>query len=167
MRGDWREGDRLPPERELCERLGVGRPSLREALKALEIIGMIESRSGGTFVCNRSEFLSRPLLWAIAGSAQTDTYQLLEARIAIELELVDLAAQRATSQDLDAIANQLHVMETALQGTPFLEYGDNRGVVPPKIANLSERSVRSCRCCSIVRRAVVRIAVSGRARRLR
>jgi GntR family transcriptional repressor for pyruvate dehydrogenase complex len=82
---------------------------------------MIESRSGGTFVCKRSEFLSRPLLWAIAGSAQTDTYQLLEARIAIELELVDLAAQRATSQDLDAISTQLHVMETALQGAPFLE----------------------------------------------
>src|ERR1700691_5827972 len=72
IRGDWSEGERIPTERELCQQLGVGRASLREALKALEIMGMIEVRPGdGTFVCQRSEFLSRPLLWAIAGSAST------------------------------------------------------------------------------------------------
>src|SRR6202162_4234038 len=69
IRGDWSEGERILPERELCLQLGVGRASLREALKALEIMGMIETRLGdGTFVCRRSEFLSRPLLWAITGS---------------------------------------------------------------------------------------------------
>ena len=43
-RGDWKEGDRIPSERELGHLLGVGRASLREALKALEIMGMIETR---------------------------------------------------------------------------------------------------------------------------
>jgi GntR family transcriptional repressor for pyruvate dehydrogenase complex len=63
VRGDWKEGDRIPPERELCQQLGVARPSLREAIKALEIIGLLECRVGdGTFVRQRSEFLSRPLL---------------------------------------------------------------------------------------------------------
>src|ERR1700691_5031158 len=71
MSGEWKEGSRLPPERTLCVDLGVGRAALREALKALEIMGMIETRSGGggTFVCGRSQFLSRPLLWAITGGA--------------------------------------------------------------------------------------------------
>ena len=57
IRGDWRSGERIPAERELCQKLGVGRASLREALKALEIMGMIETRLGdGTYVCKRSEF---------------------------------------------------------------------------------------------------------------
>src|SRR4051794_14974245 len=73
IRGDWVEGEQLPAERELGQQFGVGRASLREAMKALEIMGMIESRVGeGTFVCRRSEFLSRPLLWAIAGSVGED-----------------------------------------------------------------------------------------------
>src|SRR6202034_3582540 len=68
--GNWSEGSKIPAERELCQMLGVGRASLREALKALEIMGMIETRLGdGTYVCKRSDFFSRPLLWAIASSS--------------------------------------------------------------------------------------------------
>ena len=63
--GAWKPGDRIPPERDLCQQLGIARTSLREALKAMELVGMLDSRVGdGTFVCPRSEFLSRPLLWA-------------------------------------------------------------------------------------------------------
>ena len=93
IRGDWAAGERIPAERELCQQLGVGRASLREALKALEIMGMIETRLGdGTYVCDRSEFLSRPLLWAIASSSTTDPQELIEARKLIEVELTGLAA---------------------------------------------------------------------------
>src|SRR6202161_363332 len=68
VKGDWKADDRIPPERELCQQLGIARTSLREALKAMELIGMLEGRVGdGTFVCARSEFLSRPLLWAFTG----------------------------------------------------------------------------------------------------
>src|SRR5665213_2193187 len=57
--GDWKPGARIPPERDLCQQLGIARTSLREALKAMELIGMLDSRIGdGTFVCPRSEFLS-------------------------------------------------------------------------------------------------------------
>src|ERR1700681_3178177 len=87
VRGDWDEGDRIPSERELGSRLGVGRTSLREALKALEIMGLIETRVGeGTYVCAKSEFLSRPLLWLL-GSAQTNLRELVEARRFLEVEL--------------------------------------------------------------------------------
>jgi len=114
VRGDWQEGDRIPSERELGKLLGVGRASLREALKALEIMGMVESRVGnGTFVCHRSEFLSRPMLWSITGSDQTQVHELLEARRLMEGELASLAAERGTAEDLAEIAIYLDRMEQA------------------------------------------------------
>jgi GntR family transcriptional repressor for pyruvate dehydrogenase complex len=115
IRGDWREAERIPPERELCQRLGVGRASLREALKALEIMGMIETRLGdGTYVCHRSDFLARPLLWAITGSSETEANELIEARKLIEGELVGLAAERATAEELKHIGENLDRMEQEL-----------------------------------------------------
>jgi len=114
VRGDWQEGDRIPSERELGKLLGVGRASLREALKALEIMGMVESRVGnGTFVCHRSEFLSRPMLWSITGSDQTQVHELIEARRLMEGELASLAAERGTAEDLAEIAIYLDRMEQA------------------------------------------------------
>jgi GntR family transcriptional repressor for pyruvate dehydrogenase complex len=115
INGAWSEGQRIPPERELGVQLGVGRTSLREALKALEIMGMIETRLGdGTYVCNRSEFLSRPLLWAIMGSDSSDASELIEARRFIESELVSLAACRATTEDVKAIGDCMDNMELHL-----------------------------------------------------
>jgi GntR family transcriptional repressor for pyruvate dehydrogenase complex len=123
LQGDWTEGDRVPAERELCQQLGVGRASLREALKALEIMGMLETRLGeGTFVCARSEFLSRPLLWAITGSKQADTHELVESRKLIEVEMAGLAAERADPDELKAIGTCLDEMEAAKGNAPrFLE----------------------------------------------
>lgn len=122
VRSDWSEGDRLPPERELCQMLGVGRASLREALKALEIMGMIETRLGdGTFVCGRGEFLSRPLLWAITGSSPEDTHQLIEARTCLEVEMAGWAAERATDAELSQIGRHLEEMKQANSPNAFLE----------------------------------------------
>ena len=114
IRGTWSEGERIPAERELCQKLGVGRASLREALKALEIMGMIETRLGdGTYVCKRSDFFSRPLLWAIASSSEADARELIEARMLIEVELAGLAAEHAGAQDLQELAAQLDRMVKA------------------------------------------------------
>lgn len=125
IRGDWTEGERIPPERELCLQLGVGRASLREALKALEIMGMIEIRLGdGTYVCARSEFLSRPLLWAITGSAQTDSRELVEARKLIEVEMAGLAAERANPEDLKTITNHFETMKAALKTPKTFQESD-------------------------------------------
>jgi GntR family transcriptional repressor for pyruvate dehydrogenase complex len=125
IRGDWEEGERIPPERELCVQLGVGRASLREALKALEIMGMIEIRLGdGTYVCARSEFLSRPLLWAITGSAQTDSQELVEARKLIEVEMAGLAAERATPDDLTTVTGYLEAMEASVESQKSFQESD-------------------------------------------
>lgn len=111
IRGVWDEGDKIPAERDLCQQLGVGRASLREALKALEIMGMIETRLGdGTYVCKRSDFFSRPLLWAIVSGSEADARELIEARIFIEVELAGLAAERAKAEDVKRLSELLDRM---------------------------------------------------------
>jgi GntR family transcriptional repressor for pyruvate dehydrogenase complex len=116
IRGVWKPGTRIPAERQLGQQLGVGRASLREALKALEIMGLIETRLGdGTYVCQRSEFLSKPLLWAITSSSETEVYELVEARKLIETELAGLAAERASADDLKEIGKHLDRMERSPQ----------------------------------------------------
>jgi GntR family transcriptional repressor for pyruvate dehydrogenase complex len=123
VNGDWKAGDRLPAERELCELLGVGRASLREALKALELMGMIESRVGeGTFVRQRSEFMASPLLWSVAGSDESQLKELIEARLLVEGELARLAAKRASRAELrniEALLNRMRDSITASES--FME----------------------------------------------
>src|SRR6266568_1799093 len=56
--GKWRQGERLPSEMELCKILHIGRSTLREALKSLAFVGLVEMRHGeGTFVCKESNHL--------------------------------------------------------------------------------------------------------------
>jgi DNA-binding FadR family transcriptional regulator len=105
--GKLRPGDRLPPETDLARRLGVSRPTVREALKVLEALNVLESSTGptgGTFV--------RTLSSAGAADNLTDSITLLldvdqltleelwSAREAIETQAVALAAERRTEEDL-------------------------------------------------------------------
>lgn len=121
--GLWQPGERLPPERELCQQLGIARTSLREALKAMEMIGMLTSRVGdGTFVCDRSEFLSRPLLWALTGTDHVELRNIMEARSLIEKDLAALAAERASPEELQDIERTVVLMRDAIdQGQSILE----------------------------------------------
>jgi GntR family transcriptional regulator, transcriptional repressor for pyruvate dehydrogenase complex len=123
VRGRWKAGDRIPPERDLCQQLGIARTSLREALKAMELVGMVDSRVGdGTFVCPRSEFLSRPLLWAFTGTDDAEFQEIMEARIIIEENLAGLAAQRASKQEIKVIGDAMQMMRDSIaRGEPILE----------------------------------------------
>src|ERR1051325_10053777 len=115
VNGMWKAGDRIPPERELCQQLGIARTSLREALKAMELIGMLDSRVGdGTFVCPRSEFLSRPLLWAFTGTDHAELRDIMEAREFLEQDLAGLAAERASESEIDAIAAAVKKMRLCI-----------------------------------------------------
>src|ERR1017187_3745309 len=123
VRGSWKPGDRIPPERELCQQLGIARTSLREALKAMELVGMLDSRVGdGTFVCPRSEFLSRPLLWAFTGTDHEELQEIMEARTIIEENLAGLAAQRATPEQIAEIGRAVQLMRDSIaRGDSILE----------------------------------------------
>ena len=123
VRGSWAPGERIPPERELCQHLGIARTSLREALKAMELVGMLDSRVGeGTFVCPRSEFLSRPLLWAFTGADHEELQEIMEARTIIEENLAGLAAKRGTPEDIKAIGLAVQLMRDSMaRGDSIIE----------------------------------------------
>ena len=97
QQGGFEAGTRLPPERDLAQQLGVSRPSLREALIALEVEGTVEIRSGsGVYVCNAP--LERPpKSTAALGDSPTE---LMQARAAIEGAMVVLACARVTDDAL-------------------------------------------------------------------
>jgi GntR family transcriptional repressor for pyruvate dehydrogenase complex len=104
VKGEWKAGDRIPAERELCRQLGIARTSLREALKAMELVGMLDSRVGdGTFVCARSEFLARPLLWAFTGTDHEELRDIMEARMLLERDIAGLAAERGSADEIARI----------------------------------------------------------------
>src|SRR5690348_12013957 len=99
--GNLRPGDRLPPERELVEIFSISRPSLREAMRALSTLGIVESRhGGGTFVTDLdARTLLAPLDFFLQLS-QVNLDDTFESRRIIEIEIVRKAATKATKADI-------------------------------------------------------------------
>jgi DNA-binding FadR family transcriptional regulator len=108
--GSWPVGERIPPESELIERLQVGRGTVREAIKALAHIGLLEVRQGdGTYVKSRSE-----LAGALRRQMRAVTHvHVQEVRRALEVEGARLAATRHTPEDLRAMADALDERDVA------------------------------------------------------
>ncbi|WP_118184616.1 FadR/GntR family transcriptional regulator [Paraburkholderia phosphatilytica] len=99
--GEFPTGARLPPERELAQRLGVSRPSLREALIALEIGGRVEIRMGsGVYVRDDGTGSDNDTELAALGESPSE---LMQARAAIEGALIVMAAARMTGATLDKL----------------------------------------------------------------
>jgi GntR family transcriptional regulator, transcriptional repressor for pyruvate dehydrogenase complex len=99
--GRLKSGDRLPPERDLAEKFLVSRTSVREALRALESLGLVEIRPGeGTFVREVSvESLVAPLALVVASHREA-IGELFEARRLLEPLIAGLAAVRATPDEI-------------------------------------------------------------------
>ncbi len=110
-------GDLLPTEPELMQAMGVGRSSVREALRGLAVLGLVEIRQGqGTFVRSLIPLTgtSAPGIDTIAGAlARGLTDELLEAREVIEVRLASMAAQRATADDLAELERLVQVAREA------------------------------------------------------
>jgi GntR family transcriptional repressor for pyruvate dehydrogenase complex len=113
---DLQPGEKLPSQQKLMEKLQVGRSTVREALKGLAAMGIVDMKAGyGTFVKKLdSTSVIRPDLLALVIDKGL-TEQLLEAREIIEPEIVYLAAQRATDDDLAAIQGVLDKCEEAIR----------------------------------------------------
>lgn len=107
-------GQRLPPERDLAESFGVARSSLRQALKVLEIMGVISQRVGdGTYLnSGAAAILGEPMEFLILLDGIT-FHELMEARLIVEPELTARAAERATAEDIKELRGVLTAMEEA------------------------------------------------------
>src|SRR5688572_4039465 len=108
--GEFPPGSRLPAERDLASQLGVSRPSVREALIALEVEAWVEVRGGsGVYVLERPGPLNgaaRPV-----PAAEWGPLELIRARRVIEGEIAALAATEARRKDIDAIVAALESMK--------------------------------------------------------
>ena len=118
--GKLAAGTRLPPERELALQLGVSRPSLREALIALEIDGRVEIRMGsGVYVCAPSHEDTSERATPALGESPSE---MMQARAMLEGSVVTLAAARVTPQNLERVKESLDAMrKDGLHGRAQLE----------------------------------------------
>ncbi|MBT4486653.1 MAG: FadR family transcriptional regulator, partial [Rhodospirillaceae bacterium] len=124
--GTLKPGDRLPSERDLCKRFGVGRTSVREALKPLIAMGLLEGRVGsGTFVAAESGQFQKPLQWGLLGDLQSQD-DLVETRHMLETNAAFWAALRAEPENLAAIEATLQGMAANLTNPDeFQEFDAN------------------------------------------
>lgn len=110
--GEFAVGSRMPAERDLAMQLGVSRPSVREALIALEVEGMIEVRTGsGIYVQSTTPPKARKTKTPADTSAEWGPLEVMSARILVESEVAALAAQNAQKKDIQAIRAGLQKMK--------------------------------------------------------
>lgn len=102
LAGSLRPGDRLIPERDLAAQLGVSRPILREALRALTVLGVLEIRDRVGTIVRRPDVSVLNDFFTFAFAQQADIIDdVMQARIAIECQAIRLAAERATIADFE------------------------------------------------------------------
>jgi len=141
LQGKLNEGDKLPPERELMNLFGVGRPSLREALKVLEAQGLIEKTQKGTIITgNHDKFFSDSLMFQLYFSS-AQWQDIFEARRFLEKELTYLATTRANSKDFDEIEQTIVDLELSIRENNQTEYVRSNLLSHKKIAKASKNLV--------------------------
>ncbi len=117
--GRLQPGDKLPGEKALAEEFQVSRPSVREALRMLETVGVVEVRRGkGCYVLQSPDGTDMSSVWlSWLSMFKTEVLALLEVREAIEGQVAALAARRASPEHLAELAK---IVE---EGTRFMEEG--------------------------------------------
>ncbi|HET9978515.1 MAG TPA: FadR/GntR family transcriptional regulator [Burkholderiaceae bacterium] len=181
--GEFPLGSRLPPERDLAAQLGVSRPSVREALIALEVEGLVEVRMGSGIYVTALE----PATAARAAAADAlGPFDIMRARQLIETELVALAARASTPLLVKRLRAALKAMEDDIAAGVMPLRGDREfhvalaeasgnGALVRVVCELFEErnnplfeqlgrhfeNVKSWRCALTEHRAVVRAVAAG------
>lgn len=117
-RGELKPGDKIPTEPELAESLGVARSSIREAIKILTYLGVLDSkRHEGTFVCNGfEESMIDPMVYGII--LNQDSFEhLMELREMTEAGMLRLAIKNHEEDEIEDLEKQLEEMEKILKGS--------------------------------------------------
>lgn len=115
--GEFALGARLPPERDLALQFGVSRPTVREALIALEISGLVEVRTGSGAYVTRAQQVARSDGAGTLKDAGPSAFDLVTARRVIEPAVTAAAALRATAEDIAEISAALLQFEQNWHGS--------------------------------------------------
>jgi GntR family transcriptional repressor for pyruvate dehydrogenase complex len=112
INGSLKAGDFLPPEIELSKRLGIGRSTLREAVKTLELQGFVKKKQGvGVMVVEESDKAATDMLQLMLQRSGSSFKELHEVRFAIELKTVELAVKKAREKEIAQIGRYVEVMQ--------------------------------------------------------
>ena len=118
LEGRIRNGDRLLPERELALQLGVSRPIVREALRALSMMGVVEIRERVGTVVRQPDVSVLSDVFAFSLAQVPDAIDdVIQARIALECQAIRLACQRATTADIERMRGALDAIEATVHDT--------------------------------------------------
>jgi DNA-binding FadR family transcriptional regulator len=136
--GEWRVGSRIPTEAELVRALAVGRNTIREAVRALTHVGVLEPRQGsGTFVTARFE-----LAGLVARRLErVDVREALEVRRAFEVEAARLAARRRTEADLAGLDDALARLLSAWSAGELSSYVEADAALHTAVVRTAHNSV--------------------------
>lgn len=117
---ELRPGDKIPTELELSETLGVGRNSIREAIKILVYLGVLEiRRAEGTFVCEGfTESMIDPMIYGIILNRSDSYDNLMELREMMEAGVVRLAITKYTREDMQNLEEKLALMKAEIEKGP-------------------------------------------------
>ncbi len=119
-KGEFDVGARIPAERDLAKQLGVSRPSVREALIALEVEGWVEIRTGsGVYVLDRSHRTSAPTT-----GIEWGPLEIIRARRIVEGETAAIAAQHGKRKDVDAMRRAIQMMRELAARSEVPHEGD-------------------------------------------
>lgn len=121
--GLLKKGDKIPPERQLVEILGISRNATREALKILTIVGLLERRQGdGTYIRESfDECFSEPMSIAFLLS-ENRRDEVFEFRNMVEVEIATLAAERITKSELQALTDCYQNLVNAVDEVESVKY---------------------------------------------
>jgi GntR family transcriptional regulator, transcriptional repressor for pyruvate dehydrogenase complex len=122
LNGKLKPGDRLPSEKEMCKLFSVGRSTLREAIKALTVVNVLDKKKNGTFVSKKPDLTFKMDANCRLFLKQESYRELLEVRKILEVKISGLSAMRATAQDLSLMESIVQSMARNLENNCYREY---------------------------------------------
>ncbi len=121
--GEYSSGSKLPSERTIAEQIGVSRPSVREAISALQIVGIIESQPGdGNYITENLIIDDLSLRVKNILEESESPYDILQARKVVEIGSVRMAIREATDEDIQAITDIWKEKQTIGLAGDYLAY---------------------------------------------
>ncbi|MFI3318566.1 MAG: FadR/GntR family transcriptional regulator [Rikenellaceae bacterium] len=141
IEGKFKEGDFLPTEEELCHEFGIGRSSVREAIKTLESRGLVRKQQGkGVVVIDETIQATAEMLKITLDYKNISLKDMVDFRIAMEIKLAEMAAMNATDEDIASMRECLDLMKGGEEFS-FKEFAQYDYQFHQSVANASRNSI--------------------------